>query len=111
MGPSSWSRDGTGIAFARDLDIWIMNADGSNQVNLTRSNGQYDQSPAWSSDGTHIAFDSYDLSEGNQDIYVINADGTGKTRLTYTSGPDYGPTWSPNGTKIAFWSHRDLGDI
>src|SRR6266480_4416031 len=72
------------IAFMSDRsgnqDIFVMNEDGSNQIQLTNSVGQ-DGVPAWSPDGTKIAF----LSErdGNGEIYVMNADGSNQTRLTF----------------------------
>ena len=54
-----------------------------------------DHSPAWSPDGTKIAFSS----EG--DIYVMNADGSAQTRLTRDAQYDVFPDWSPDGSKIA----------
>ncbi len=86
-----------------DYEIYVMNADGSGQTNLT-SNGAQDIYPAWSSDGTKIAFTS--SRDGNGEIYVMNADGTGQTRLTNNGVIDYYPTWSPDGTKIAFATDR-----
>ena len=68
----SWSPDGTRIAFSRHSEIWVMNADGTNQTKLLDS----DQCPRWSPDGTKIAF------EGNGDIWVMNADGTNQRKLT-----------------------------
>lgn len=64
--------------------------------------------PAWSPDGTKIAFMSQ-TPEGteNYEIFVMNADGTAPVRLTDSAGPDGWPTWSPDGTKIAFASVRD----
>ena len=56
-----------------------MNADGSNQTNLT-NNTAPDIEPAWSPDGTRIAFHSE--RDGNGDIYVMNANGSNQTQLT-----------------------------
>ncbi|MDE2975772.1 MAG: DPP IV N-terminal domain-containing protein [Gemmatimonadota bacterium] len=64
-----------------------------------------DYSPAWSPDGTKIAFYSY--RDGNSEIYVMDADGGNQTRLTYNDAGDRDPAWSPDGTKIAFASNRD----
>ena len=72
-----------------------MNADGTDVVNLTRS-PRGDSQPAWSPDGTGIAFASE--NEGNADIYVMNSDGTGQTNLTDMPGLNLTPAWSPTGS-------------
>jgi WD40 repeat protein len=61
--------------------------------------------PAWSPDGTRLAFTA--TRAGNQDIYVIARDGTGERRLTVDPAPDSGAAWSPDGGSIAFESTRD----
>lgn len=99
----AWSPDGARIAFASDRtgtwEIFLMNADGSDQVQLTATGSS--SGPAWSPDGTRIAFTSY--RDGNGEIYVINVDGTGLQNLTNDPlQDDAGPAWSPDGTKIAF---------
>ncbi|HXG08500.1 MAG TPA: hypothetical protein VNK04_01805 [Gemmataceae bacterium] len=88
------------------VDLFIMNPDGSGQTNLTNFPGD-DVWGAWSPDGTKIAFTSN--RDGNFEIYVMNADGTNQTRLTNSPGYDYQPTWSPDGTKIAFTRIIDTG--
>ena len=96
------------IAFQSNRDgnyeIYVMNADGSGQTDLT-NNPAYDWTSAWSPDGTKIAFSSN--RDGNKEIYVMNADGSSPTRLTYNTADDQYPAWSPDGTKIAFESLRD----
>jgi len=72
---------------------------------LTRTQVDWkDGSPAWSPDGTRIAF--YSQRDGNAEIYVMNADGTGVTRLTNSSADEGYPAWSPDGRTISFDSDR-----
>ena len=85
-------------------DIYMMNANGSGETPLT-TNPASDNSPAWSPDGTRIAFAS--TRDGNSEIYVMNADGSGQTRLTSNSANDGNPAWTPDGSRIAFHSDRD----
>ena len=118
----AWSPDGTKIAFTRrcwhsndkydtDREIYVMNADGSGQRNLTRARLSEDESPAWSPDGTKIVFES-DRGGGalpELGIFVMNADGSGQRRLTrqHTGRRSSDPSWSPDGGWIAFDSDRD----
>jgi Tol biopolymer transport system component len=86
-----------------NVEIFVMNADGTGQTNLT-NNPAADDDPGFSPDGTKIAFVS--TRDGNREIYVINADGTNPTRLTNDPADDIQPGFSPDGTKIAFASNR-----
>jgi TolB protein len=69
-----------------------MNPDGTGQVNLTNSAGNDDQ-PAWSPDGTKLAFRSD--RDGNSEIYVMNSDGSDAIRLTNDPADDGSPAWRP----------------
>ena len=87
-----------------NLEIYSMNADGSNQLRLT-TNAAADYDPSLSSDGSKVAFISD--RDKNNEIYVMNADGTGQTRLTNNIDPDQNPSFSTDGSKIVFSSLRD----
>jgi len=64
----------------------------------------YEGQPAWSPDGSKIAFVSD--RDGNKEIYVMDANGSEQERLTYNSCDDIEPDWSPDGSKIVFSSNR-----
>jgi Tol biopolymer transport system component len=103
----AWSPDGSKIVFESDRtglrQVWVMNADGSGQTQLTFDATRKDQTPEWSPDGTQIAY-TVDASTtvAGGDIWVMNADGSDQHPIT--SGPEreFGPVWSPDGTKMAF---------
>src|SRR3954452_20227454 len=104
----TWSPDGTKVAFMRqskfigeEQDIWGIDSNGANPVNLTQTTGAYEPSPEYSPDGSKIV---YVRSGDNNDIWVMNANGSGQTPLTETAPPvqNVAPTWSADGSKIAF---------
>ena len=86
-----------------------MGADGTNVTPLTADSEAEDTFPAWSPDGSRIAFTSDRGPQGDEEIFVMNADGTGVLQLTANPGSvdDWWPSWSPDGTRIAFVSDRE----
>lgn len=96
------------------LDIWVMNADGSNKIRLT-DNGATNWAPSWHPDGKRIVFssnmddwrDDYKTYGHNFELYLINSDGSGLERITYNKIFDSFPMFSPNGKKIVFGSNRN----
>ena len=87
-------------------EIYVMDADGGNQENLT-NHPAYDSQPDWSPDGTKIAFCS-GRDGGASQIHLMDADGQNVIRLTEGPGQKGYPDWSPDGRKIAFFvDHRE----
>ena len=66
------------------------------------TNSEDERAPAWSPDGTQIAFMCRSPINNIFEVCVMNTDGTGQTQLTTNSVFDGTPTWSPDGTKILF---------
>ena len=118
-----WSPDGRRIAFTKTVpdapdqrvsrssvrfhEIYVMNADGSEQRRLTR-NEVSDDRPQWSPDGRRIAFLRGVRRGGawKTDLYVMNADGSEQRNLGGHPVPWFGYAWSPDGRLIAFTRGR-----
>jgi len=89
------------------LDIWVMNADGSNKRQMTHLN-KASFAPYFFPDGKRIIFASnYADPKGRDfDLYMIKTDGTALERVTYNNTFDGFPMFSPDGKKLVFASNR-----
>jgi dipeptidyl aminopeptidase/acylaminoacyl peptidase len=101
---AAWSPDGGKIAYHSvaangRFDIHVINADGSNDVQLT-TDPQDDVYPQWSPDGTQIAFERSVLGTSTRGVWVMNADGSGQRAVKLNNAGH--PSWSPDGARIAF---------
>ena len=111
-----WSPDGRTIAFDVDLhsagagkgqqyDLFIMNADGSNQRNLTQHHPALDIKPSWSPDGHRLAFVSTRTQNGRREIFMMDIASGKVEQLTDSAKVDgyaTNPSWSPDGKHIAY---------
>lgn len=93
-----WSPNGTRILYTGDEDyrwqIFAIDPDGGNRVNLTNALGDWGLRASWSRDGTRIAYQGgRDGTDGTDSIYLMNADGSGVTRITLGADHYYDPVW------------------
>jgi TolB protein len=92
-----------------NLEVWVMNADGSNKHQVTR-NGAANFGPYWHPDGKRIVFASNvaDPKNGRDfDLYIINEDGTGLERITYAPDFDAFPMFTSDGKRLVWASNRN----
>lgn len=92
----------------RQLEIYVMDADGSNPRQLT-NNGKANFAPFFHPDGKRVIFSSNmdDPKGRNFDLYMVNIDGSGLERVTYFGGFDGFPVFTRNGKKLIFCSNRN----
>lgn len=99
------------FAFASDRsgagDIFVLDRNGQIRNLTNHPDGDWD--PAWSLDGTMLAFTSH--RTGNSDIWLLDVTKTEQqpqpANLSNHPGWDYSPSWSPSGQSVAFVSERD----
>ena len=116
--PSGWSPDGKHIMYfvmgSMLGNVYVMNADGTNQVPLSNSTLGIVLNASWSPDGERVVFSTvkFQVQDNNRKyyIYIVNADGTNLVVPSKDSSPyDTSPSWSPDGRYIVFASKRDGG--
>src|SRR5215472_7946247 len=112
-GAPDWSPGGDKIIYESnqtgDYRIWVMNADGSGQQQLTNDPGFADLEPAWSPNGSHIVFSRCDDHLGfivSCDVQVMNAAGTGMRRLAGGHWTYVRAEYSPDGKRIVVAADR-----
>jgi Tol biopolymer transport system component len=117
----AWSPDGTQLVFESDraapigqesnrFDLWIVNADGSDDPRRLTSDPLDEVLPEWSPDGERIGY-SISQYDGQSlvvsEMYVIDAAGSNPQLLEPTLTADSAPAWSLDGRFITFQSFRD----
>jgi Tol biopolymer transport system component len=86
-------------------DIYIMDADGSNQQRLTEAPG-YDGGPFFSPDGQRIVWRHFDESGMNADVWTMKLDGTDKKRITDFKSMSWAPYYHPSGKYFIFTTNK-----
>ena len=106
----SFSPSGKRIAFTRHGDIYVVNANGSGEQQITtdREQGAFAHDPAFSPNGNEIAFSS-GLNQNNRSIFLVGVDRRNRHLLTNdTPYDDNHPAFSPHGTRVAYDSHPEM---
>ena len=108
----NWSPNGQYLAYRADCagngDIWRLEFETDERINLTADSRFTERYPAWSPDGSQILFVSN--RNGAEDIFVMDADGQNVRNLTQHPAEDKQASWSPDGRFIIFISDRAGND-
>jgi Tol biopolymer transport system component len=99
-----WSPDGSKIAYVGSFRLWIMNADGSGQVQISGDGFVERTAPTWSPDGRMLAFlvlvgDIFNHT--GYELHVVSVDGSGERSIA-TGNILSDPIWSPDGSRIVY---------
>jgi TolB protein len=99
----AWSPDGAKIGYVHGHevaggglpDIWTMNPDGGDKVNLSNNDSVSFTQPAWSPEGDRLAAVGVAASTTNRNIWVMGSDGAGQTPIDTSPANDINPDWGP----------------
>jgi dipeptidyl aminopeptidase/acylaminoacyl peptidase len=101
-----WAPDDSRIVFQRSVnglpDIFLVDPDGANLHNITKTTDSEEHAPSWSPDAKTIVFQR---SGGDSDVWAMRRDGTFQIVLSQdfsTPGEDIAPSFSPDGTRVLF---------
>ncbi len=101
IGNLSWAPDGQKIVFSANphyegepYDIYVVDINSKQMVNLTNTPSVHEDNPSWSPDGLWIAYERYDEGAPSPYIWLMNPDGSVQKQLTYREA--YNPVWSPD---------------
>jgi Tol biopolymer transport system component len=111
-----WSPNGNQLAIRRDTDLYLIDLDGSNPIQLTAGTTGFNQMASWSPDGKQLAFLSNRLGYGS--VFVTDADGNNQINLTpkpddvpASAWGSRAPAWSRNGQYIYFTGRRPVTSV
>ena len=100
-----WRPDGSQIAWVSNrtgqYQIWVMNADGSNKIQVTHGSAVHGW-PRWSPDGTRLVYWGFDPTAGTHSITTCLADGSAKRVVVASQEYLDRPDWHPNGRDLAY---------
>ena len=108
-----YKMNGEGFVYDRRSHLFVVTVDDGTVSQLTDGNYNHGE-PAWSPDGTQLAFTSARHAGRDEDdasdVWIMPATGGEPRRLTDTAGPVGRPSFSPDGRTIAYLGHRQRYD-